>query len=91
MSSVSPFPLAQTDVKLVDARYFSLPGHLNGSLSITASTTFGIQPSAQRDECIVSVEHVRSRTPRSERSRVRIDSLATLQKCPPARAARFSS
>ena len=91
MSSVSPFPLAQTDVKLVDARYFSLPGHLNGSLSITASTTFGIQPSAQRDECIVSVEHVRSRTPRSERSRVRIDSLATLQKCPPARVARFSS
>ena len=88
---MSPFPIVQTDVQLVDSRYFSLPGHLNGSLSVTASTTFGVYPSATREECVVVARHVRSDRPRGESSRVRIDSMALSTKCPPPRGSNASS
>ena len=86
MSGVSPFPLVQTDVQLVDSRYFSVPGNLNGSLSVTASTTFAVQPSSNSEACVVSVQHMRSKMPRSDTSRVRIDALAFSTKCPRLRA-----
>ena len=86
LSGVNPFPMVQTDVQLVDPRYFSLPGDLNGSLSVTASTTFAVQPSSNSEACVVSVQHMRSKMPRSETSRVRIDALAFSTKCPHLRA-----
>jgi len=86
LGPVSPFPTVQTDVRLVDARYFSIPGQLNGSLSVTASTNFGLAPlkhaAAHTAACTLRVEHVTSKIPRGERSRVRIDSLAVSTKCP---------
>ena len=82
LSSVSPFPLVQTDVRLVDRSYFSLPGQLNGSLSVTASTQFSVQPSVDHVECVIVAQHVRSKVPRGVTSRVRLDSMAVSTKCP---------
>ena len=80
LASVSPFPVVQTDVRLADGRYFSLPGR-NGSLSITASTLFAVQPWGDGHPCTVLVQHVRSALPRSDHSRVRLDSMAVSTKC----------
>ena len=81
LAAVSPFPLVPTDALLADTRYFALPGQLNGSLSVTATTAFGVLAGPPGSTCTVRVEHVRSARPRSAESRVRIDSLALTTKC----------
>ena len=93
LAPVSPFPIVQTDVRLIDSRYFSLPGQNNGSLSVTASTTFSFGPINERaaTRCVLRVEHVRSGAPRSEKSRVRLDSMAVSIKCPPLRPSKGTS
>ena len=87
LGPVSPFPVVQTDVLLADPRFFSVPGQTNGSLSVTASTSFSILPLSRNHSapCVLRVEHQASRQPRSERSRVRLDSLAVMTKCPQSR------
>lgn len=87
LATVSPFPTVQTDVLLLDSRYFPIPGQLTNetSLSVTAVTTFNVVPDSTLAMCTLQVTHVRSSAPRSantRNSRVRLDSLSLLTKCP---------
>ena len=84
LSTVSPFPIVETDTRLMDPRYFSMPDQATASLSVTASTSFtgSPHPGPRPTECVVRVKHVASSLPRSERSRIRLDSMAVQTKCP---------
>lgn len=86
LKEVNPFPILKTDAFSYNLKYFSMiPGMLNDSLSVTASTTFEAQWNLDKGpSCLLRAKHAAQNTQHliaSSKSRVRIDSLSFVTKC----------
>mgnify|MGYP002631947805 CR=1 FL=1 len=78
--SFTPFPTVQTDALLVsfdrgETRYGG-PREGGNSISVTSTTTVTVSaPAVSPKHCWLRVKHIASKSPRSNASRVRVDSL----------------